>query len=188
MARPAPRVAPATALPGPRVAGARSLVGGLEQFDEVAGRVGEQNLPAARPGHHVAVKVQTSRAEPVDLGIQVVDNQVDTVAAGSVRVVRCSTRPGTGRPGQQEPQRAAYHVGEGGSRAHVHPEVEVGGVEVDGRFHVVDQVTDAGILLSASHGSNLPKPILALLPGVTKTSRTRAPVDPPSSRPARYRN
>ena len=59
---------------------------------------------------------------------------------------------GAGRPGQQQPQRAADHVGEGGRGAGVHGEAEVGGVEVDGGLHVVDEVADAGVLVGCGHG------------------------------------
>ncbi len=56
---------------------------GLEQFDgEVARGVGEQDLTPTRTRDHVAAKRQSGGAQPVDLGVQVTDDQMDAVAAG----------------------------------------------------------------------------------------------------------
>jgi hypothetical protein len=44
------------------------------------------------------------------------------------------------------------HIGEGGDGTGVDREAEVGGVEVDGGLDVVDEVTDAGVLVGSSHG------------------------------------
>src|SRR5690242_10763039 len=67
-------------------AGVRSLRsacgGGLEQFDEIAGRVGQQDLLPARTGDRVAAEHEPRLAEPVDFGVQVVDDQVDAVTSG----------------------------------------------------------------------------------------------------------
>ena len=58
-------------------------MGGFEEFDQVARGVGEQDLMPAGAGDHVAVEGQSGAAQPVDLGVQVVHDQVDAVAAGA---------------------------------------------------------------------------------------------------------
>ena len=88
-------------------------MGGLEQFDQVAGGVGEQDLAPTGAGDHVAAEGQAGVTEPGDLGIQVVDDQVDAVVA-SGGIVGGRAGAGAGGSGQQQPQRAADHVGEGG--------------------------------------------------------------------------
>jgi hypothetical protein len=54
-------------------------MGGLEQFDEVAGRVGEQDLAPAGAGDHIVAEGQSGGAQPADLGVEVVDDEVDAV-------------------------------------------------------------------------------------------------------------
>jgi 3-carboxy-cis,cis-muconate cycloisomerase len=126
--------------------------GRLEELDEVAGRVGEQDLPAAGPGDELAAERQPGGPQPVDLGRQVADDQVDAVAAGAGDLRRGGPGARADRPGQQQAQPAAEHVGERGGEAGVDREAEVSGVEVDGRLHVVDDVADADVLVSRGHG------------------------------------
>src|SRR5437763_76209 len=57
----------------------RSLVGGLEQLDRVAGGVLEQDLLPAGTGHDVVAEVHARVAESLDLGSDVIDNEVDAV-------------------------------------------------------------------------------------------------------------
>lgn len=45
----------------------------LEQLDQIAGEVGEQDLAAAGPGNQLAAERQANATESVDLGVQVVD-------------------------------------------------------------------------------------------------------------------
>jgi hypothetical protein len=59
----------------------------LEQFDQVAGGVGDQDLATAGAGDQVAAERQPGRTQSVDLGVQIVDDQVDTVAAGRGGIV-----------------------------------------------------------------------------------------------------
>jgi len=54
---------------------------GLEEFDEVAGRVGEQDLASSGSGDDVAVEGQPDGVESVDLGVEVVDDEMDAVPA-----------------------------------------------------------------------------------------------------------
>src|SRR5690349_4767481 len=56
--------------------------GRLEELDEVSGGVGDQDLASAGAGHQVAAQRYPRGAEPLDLGVQVVDDEVDAVAAG----------------------------------------------------------------------------------------------------------
>jgi 3-carboxy-cis,cis-muconate cycloisomerase len=125
---------------------------GLEQLDQVAGRVGEQDLPAAGARDELAAERQPGGTQPVDLGLQVVHDQVDPVAAGTGGLRRRGPGARAGGPGQQEAQPAAPHVGERGGEAGVDLETEVSGVEVDGRLDVVDDVADADVLVSRGHG------------------------------------
>ncbi|QOV40836.1 hypothetical protein IM697_22085 [Streptomyces ferrugineus] len=46
----------------------------LEEFDEVAGGVGEKDLASARAGGVIAAERQPGRAQSSDLGIRVVDD------------------------------------------------------------------------------------------------------------------
>ncbi len=61
-------------------------MGRLEQFDRVAGGVGEQDLASARARDHDAAEGRACVAEPGDLGAQVTGDEVDAVAADRVGV------------------------------------------------------------------------------------------------------
>src|SRR5262245_66669962 len=62
----------------------RSTRGGLEELDDVAGGVLEQDLPAAGSCEDVVAEPGPRGAEAGDFGIDVVDDEVDAVpAAGS---------------------------------------------------------------------------------------------------------
>jgi hypothetical protein len=89
---------------------AQESSGGGEQFDEVAGGVGEQNLASAGAGDDVAAEGQSGAAQALDLGIEIVNGEMDAVAAGSCGVRRCGAGAGAGRSGQQQPQRASDDV------------------------------------------------------------------------------
>jgi hypothetical protein len=126
-------------------------VGGLEQFDQIAVGVGEQDLAPTRASDQVTAEGQARVAEPGDLGVQVVDDELDAVTARSGGIVGGGAGAGAGGSGQQQPQRATDHVGEGGCGAGVQSEAEVGGVEADGGLHVADEVADAGVLVRCGH-------------------------------------
>ena len=66
-------------------------VSGFEQFDEVARRIADQDLPSAGARDHVTAKVETSASQPSDLGIEVVHHQMDPVTSGGGRVVGSGT-------------------------------------------------------------------------------------------------
>src|SRR4051812_22713975 len=86
-------------------------VGGLEQFDQIAVGVGEQDLAPTRAGDQVAAERQARVAEPGDLGVEVVDDEVDAVVAGGGGIVGGGAGTGTGGAGQQQPQRPTDPVG-----------------------------------------------------------------------------
>ena len=75
-------------------------LGGREQLDQVARRVGEQDLTTARAGDDIAAERESGVAQPGDLGVQVIDHEVDPVAAGDV--VGGGAGAGAGQAGQQE--------------------------------------------------------------------------------------
>src|SRR6266540_2639587 len=58
------------------------LVGGLEQLDQVAGGVGEQDLAPAGSGDRLAAEGQARATESVDLGVEVVDDEVEAEVFG----------------------------------------------------------------------------------------------------------
>src|SRR5215218_9366943 len=61
--------------------GCAGPLGRLEQFDQVASEVGEQDLAPAGAGDHVTAEGQAGAAEPGDLGVKVVEDDLDAVAA-----------------------------------------------------------------------------------------------------------
>lgn len=104
--------------------------GGLEQIDQIADGVREQNLATTRAADHIAAKGDTGVTQSGDLGVEVADDEVDTVAAraGDVRRGGASTR--TGRAGQQQSQGVTDHVGERRGEIGMQGEAEVAGIEV----------------------------------------------------------
>src|SRR3954467_4943663 len=81
-------------------------MGRLEQLDQIAVGVGEQKLPPTRAGEQVAAEGQVFIAEPGDLGVEVVDDEVDAVTAGGGGIVGGGPGTGTGGAGQAPPQPA----------------------------------------------------------------------------------
>src|SRR5690348_10936644 len=105
----------------------------LEEFDRVAGRVLEENLPSARAAEYVVAERQSRRPEPGHLRLDVGHDEVDPVppARRGHPAVRHRPTRGALRSGQQQAQVAALHIGEGRQELRVQLEAEVGGVEVD---------------------------------------------------------
>ncbi len=64
-------------------------MGRLEEFDEIAGGVGEQDLASARAGDHLALAGHSGGAEPTDLVVEVVDDEMNAVT----RPLRPGRRP-----------------------------------------------------------------------------------------------
>src|SRR3954463_909190 len=136
-----------------------SGAGGLEELDRVAGRVLEQDLPAAWPADDVVAERQGGGPQPVDLGADVLDDEVDAVPASRLWRSAIGHRPPgrTLRAGEQQPQVAAHDVGERGRRVRSHREAEMGGVEVDGSLDVVDHVADVDELFRHVRSPRLPR-------------------------------
>jgi pimeloyl-ACP methyl ester carboxylesterase len=75
----------------------------LEQLDRVAGRVIEQDLLAARSGDDVVAEGEPGGAQPLDLGFDVVDDEVNAVPAtgAGLTAVRHRSPSRALRPGKQ---------------------------------------------------------------------------------------
>src|SRR4051794_41699391 len=134
----------------PPLSGGGEPGGRLEQLDQVAVRVGEQDLAPAGAGDHVAAKGQARAAEPLDLCVEVVDDEVDAVAACGGGLVGGGASAGAGGSGEQQPERAANHIGEGGCGTAVEGEAEGGGGEVDRGPGVGGEGPGAGGLVSCA--------------------------------------
>ena len=87
-------------------AGDSAAGGGLEELYEVAIRVREQDLTATGSGDHFTAERKARGAEPVDLGVQVVEHQVDAVASGNVGLLRRGSGAGAGRTRQEKSAKA----------------------------------------------------------------------------------
>src|SRR5215831_16431078 len=87
---------------------------GLEEFDDVAGGVLEQDLFAAWSFEDVVAEQSPGVAETGDLGIDVVDDEVDAVPAARRRLgaIRHWPRRRASRSAEQQPQVAAGDIGE----------------------------------------------------------------------------
>jgi hypothetical protein len=99
-------------------------VGGAEQLNRVARWILEQDLLAPRTGDDVVSERHAFGAQTLDLGLDVVHHELDTVPAPRARLLPVRHRPprGAGRPAQQQAQVATEHVGEG--RRRVRPTVK----------------------------------------------------------------
>src|SRR5262245_15479813 len=97
----------------------RSTQRGLEELDDVAGGVLEQDLLAAGSLQDVVAEPGARVAQARDFGVDVVDDQVDAVPAAGARLGAVRHRPsrGAGRSAEQQPQVSACDVGEGGHEA-----------------------------------------------------------------------
>ena len=89
-------------------------MGRLEQFDRVAGGVGEQDLASAWARDHVAAEGWACVAEPGDLGGQVTGDQVDAVAADRVGVGGVARAPERAGPDSSSRSGPRTHVRERG--------------------------------------------------------------------------
>src|SRR6476659_8729078 len=89
---------------------ARSAVGGLEELDDVAGRVLEEDLLAARSHDDVVAERGARGSQPLDLGADVVDDEVDPVPSSGPGSRAIGHRPAGGAlgAGQKQTQIAAF--------------------------------------------------------------------------------
>src|SRR5918995_2574391 len=107
------------------------IAGWLEQLDWIAGGVLEQDLLATRPADDVVAERQTGGPQPLDVGRDVLDDEVDPVPASRPGRAPVGHRPPgrARRSAQQQPQVAAHDVGERGGGAGADLEAEMCGVE-----------------------------------------------------------
>ena len=84
----------------------------ITQLDEIAGRIDQQNLGAAGPGHDLVAELNTAATQPLDLGGEVVDDEMDAVPAARPRGLAIGHRSPGGAlgPAEQETQRAELDV------------------------------------------------------------------------------
>jgi len=73
-----------------------SGAGGLEELDRVARGVLEQDLLAARPADDVVAEGQARGPQPLDVGRDVLDDEVDAVP--SLPAPACGRRASVARP------------------------------------------------------------------------------------------
>src|SRR5262249_6402557 len=146
--RSGPRIVYADFVPTHRTEGrsalTQSAAARLKELDEIAGRVLQQDLRSARPGHDVVAELDAGGAQPRDLRRNIVDNEVNAVPATGTRPLAIGHRsPGrTFRPTQQEPQRTQRDIGESRRGVGEEHEAKVFGVPRNRGVHVVDHVTD----------------------------------------------
>src|SRR6476646_9286683 len=93
-----------------------SAAGRLEQLDQVAGRVLDEDLPAAGTTHHVVAEGDPFGLQPADLLVEVVVDEVDAVPAAGARLgaVGHRTTCRALRAAEQQAQIAAGDGREGG--------------------------------------------------------------------------
>src|SRR5439155_26212184 len=70
---------------GPCVCSDVGAPGGLEQLDDVAGGVFEQDLQSAGAGYDLIAKFRPGRLEPLDLACEVLDDELNAVPAAGTR-------------------------------------------------------------------------------------------------------
>jgi hypothetical protein len=133
-----------------------SACGRLEHLDQVAGGILHQDLLAAGAGHDVVAERHAVRSEPVDLGVDVGDDEVDPVPPPGSGLLAV----GHGTPGgalwarQQQTQVPSCDIGERWDRVGAQDETEVVRVELDRRRDIVDHVPNVHCLVN-EHGASL---------------------------------
>jgi len=131
-------------MPGLAHWGGASSAGGRKEFDEIAGRIFEQDLWATGSGDDVVAEPQSGGAEPGHLGGEVVDHQLDAIpaAGGGLATVRHWSPCRASLSAEQQPKIATPDIGEGGRCAGKDREPEVGGVKSDSRVDILDHIAD----------------------------------------------
>ncbi len=64
----------------------RAAIGRLEQFDEVAGRVLNENLSTAGPAHDVVAEAHSFGFESRDLAVEIIGHQLPPAVSASPNV------------------------------------------------------------------------------------------------------
>jgi hypothetical protein len=123
------------------------LRGGSNKLDGIAGRVVEEDLLAAEPGHDVVAKARPSFAQRRDLVFEIVDLELDAVPTARLRLASIRHRlRGPARSTRcikQKSQIAPREDGKAGRGPRSDGETEVLGVEIDCRIHVVYEIAHA---------------------------------------------
>jgi hypothetical protein len=121
-----------------------TAIGRLEEFDEIAGRVLDEDLPTTGPGDDVVAKAHSFRFESSDLALELVGDEMDAIPPPGLwtGTVRHRASRGARWPAQKEAEVPPHDVGERGWRVRVYHEAEMARVEIDGRSYVVDHVAD----------------------------------------------
>src|SRR5262245_37332368 len=116
----------------------------LKKLDRVACRVVNEDLLAARTLDDLVSERDSGRTQPLDLGGEIVDQEVDPVPAAWLRLASVGHRPRSRalRTAEQEPEAPTLDVGERRRIVRQQLEAEVRCVEGDRRLHVVDHVPD----------------------------------------------
>src|SRR2546428_6252338 len=146
-----------------------SASGGLKELDRISRRIVEEDLLPAGSGDDLAAESHARRAKAHDLGLDVVDDEVDAVPAARAgpRAVRHRTSGGACWTAQQDAKWPADDVGESRSHVRAQGEPEVRRVEGDRGVDVLDHVPNVD--RTVCHDKKLPAPNLRC---VTAPSRT----------------
>jgi hypothetical protein len=119
----------------------------LEQFDRIACRVVEQDLPSAHTGDDVVAEVGSRLAQRLDFACKVVDLELYAVPSAWLGLATIGHglggSPGTGGRVQEEAEIASRYDGKAGSGPELDGETETLGIERESRIHIIDDVTHA---------------------------------------------
>src|SRR5712691_11416021 len=140
---------------GRRRGGARrECSGGLEQLDRIAGRIVDEDLPSAPPGHDLAAEPAAGALQPRDGGRQVVELELDSIPAarhGLLAVGHGLSGAAGAEPTEQQLQLAFGYDRESGIWTPLDQEAEFL-VEGDRPIHVVHDIAD----IDLGHACTLP--------------------------------
>ena len=125
---------------------------GLEEFDDIAGGVLQQDLFAAWPFDDVVAKRSPGGTQSGDLRVDVIDNQVDAVPAprSGLGAIRHGPPRGAVRSAEQQPQFAASDISEG-RKFRQNLEAEELRIEGDRLVDVVYHIANADHVFEISH-------------------------------------
>src|SRR5918996_4388453 len=115
----------------------------LEQLDEVAGWILDEDLRPARTGHDIVAEANAFGSQTIDLTGEVVGDEVDAVPPTGPRLgaVRHRASRGALRPAQQDAEVAPRDIGECREAA-AHREPQMLGVELRRLGDIIDHVAD----------------------------------------------
>jgi hypothetical protein len=134
-------------------AGGATILGGLEQFDEIAGGIFQQDLRSAWPYHDFIAELEASSAKSFDFGADVIDDELDSIPTTGTRMCAVRHRSPSRALGsaQEQSQISQKDVGEGRSCTRSKRKTKVGCVKVDGGLYVIDHIADVDSTIWHSH-------------------------------------